>query len=80
LLQAFINGLPTEADPEKWEPIVQNHFVSAGSVPVLSNSNALMVSADASAAAAAASGAADVYCLRVTLMQLLHAVEASHLP
>jgi hypothetical protein len=44
LSQAFINGLPAEIDPEIWEPIVQNHFVSAGSALVLNSSSALMVS------------------------------------
>jgi hypothetical protein len=44
LSQAFINGLPAEIDPEIWEPIVQNHFLSAGSVLVANSSSALMVS------------------------------------
>uniref|UniRef100_A0A383VLT6 FAS1 domain-containing protein n=1 Tax=Tetradesmus obliquus TaxID=3088 RepID=A0A383VLT6_TETOB len=39
---AFIKGLPQEIDPEVWEPIVQNHFVSAGSARVPKASNLLM--------------------------------------
>jgi hypothetical protein len=42
-MQAFIKGLPEEVDPEIWEPILQNHFVSAGVVRVTNNSNLLMV-------------------------------------